>query len=106
MPRLSSASAVVSPPMPPPMMTTFAGDALLLFGMAMALLRFDVGVADDAAEVVILLAQISREIGAAHGDRIEPMRLELRPHLGRLDGGGKPAGKLRQRLIRSFRRRI
>src|SRR4029077_2197647 len=28
MPRLSSASAAVSPPMPPPMMTTLGGDAL------------------------------------------------------------------------------
>src|SRR5882672_10782867 len=62
-------------------------------------LCLDVCLANDAAEVVILLAKISPEIRAAGPDRIKSQGNELRPDLGTLQCRGEPAGDLGHRLL-------
>src|SRR5580700_3134403 len=69
------------------------------------LLRLDVGLADDAPVVVILLAQMRAELRSADIDRLHPLGGEPRPRLRQLGGFGEPHCELRDPLSRRRRRR-
>src|SRR5262245_4510278 len=57
-------------------------------------LAFDVGLANDAAILVILLAKMSGEIRSAHPDREEIVGGKLRLNFGSLNRRAEPACKL------------
>src|SRR5262245_2452269 len=59
-----------------------------------SLLRLDVGVADDAADLVVLPAEIAGEVGAAHVDRAGVHDRQFRRDLGRLQRRGELLGEL------------
>src|SRR5437868_4850012 len=69
-----------------------------------ASLHLDVGLTNDAAELVILLADKRTEIGAAYSDRIEALGDELRLDLRGLHCAREPAGELGDRLLWRLRR--
>src|SRR5580700_5169770 len=69
------------------------------------LLRLDVGLADDAPVVVILLAKMRAELRSADIDRLHPLGREPRPRLRQLGGFGEPHCELRDHRLRRRRRR-
>src|SRR5580700_2032754 len=60
---------------------------------------FDVPLANDPSDVVILLSEKDSSIGTAQTNRIKPMDNKLRLDLGGLHRGGEPAGKLGDRFL-------
>src|SRR6188472_2954346 len=69
------------------------------------LLNLDIRCADDATVFVILLAKISRKIGATEPDRRQPYREQFGLDLGHLQRGDGPRGKLRDGRLRCLRGR-
>src|SRR6516225_5115249 len=63
-------------------------------------LRPNVQLANDAAEVIILKAKKSGEIGAARNARVQPLGDQLRPDLRCLCCRSEPSGELCGRLLR------
>src|SRR6516162_2627865 len=61
---------------------------------------FDVRLANNAAEVAILLPEKSRKLCAAHSDRVKSQRSELRPQLGCLQCLREPANELGDLFVR------
>src|SRR5262249_54098915 len=69
------------------------------------LLRLDAGLADDAAELVVLPAHLRAELIAAQADRAQAVGGELRPDAGVLPRGGEPPPEPRRHLGRRLGRR-
>ncbi len=67
-------------------------------------LRLDARFANDSAEVIILLAEKSSKICAAHPNRKEPLCDKLWLDLGRLQRCAEPAAELGDRFLRRSRR--
>src|SRR5262249_58666322 len=59
-----------------------------------SLLRLDIGLADGASVVVVLLAKERVVTGAADANPEQPLCRKLRPHVGSLQRRGEPSGKL------------
>src|SRR5262245_65590941 len=70
----------------------------------LALLRLDIGLADDATVVGRLPAEIGRKLRAASPDRIQALLDELGLGRGDLHGRNEPAGELRDDALWRFRR--
>src|SRR5262245_62575663 len=68
--------------------------------------RLDVGLANDVAVIVALLADMGGEIVTADANRIEPQIEEFRLDVGGLHGGSEPDAELGGRLLRRLRRRV
>src|SRR5260221_12203714 len=68
-------------------------------------LALDIGFANDAPVVVVLLAKIIGKICATHSDGEESLRGKLRPDLSHLHRGSEPSGELRDSFFWRFRRR-
>src|SRR5262249_52650581 len=68
-------------------------------------IHLDVGLANDAAERLVLLANVSSEILAANPDWIKPKRSELVLGFGHLQGRGEPIHEPRNRCFRRMCRR-
>src|SRR5262245_50470007 len=69
------------------------------------LLRPDVGLADDAGKVVMLLAKKRCEFQTAHPNRMEPLACEFCHDITRFKRCHEPAGKLGHDFLRCLRGR-
>ena len=67
-------------------------------------LHLDVRLANDAAELLVLLVKKNGEIHAAQPDRKKPLDGKLRLDLGCLHCCGEPARQLGNRFLWRFRR--